>query len=263
MLKINKILRGALYALLLTFTPLAYGQNALTQTIRGRVLDAVTNAPIPSVSINLSGKTDKIEVDTEGVFRLTQTPVGRYTFSAMCVGYQSVTLQNIVVETGKETILEVRMTASNTLLESFEVSSTLASISKIGLAQSVNMETLQRLPANFNDVARMLTTVAGVSAENDGANHIAIRGISPNAMQWFLEGAEIVNPNHLSNAGTVGDRATQNGGGVSIFSTQVLERADFYKVRRLRAMAMRSAGRLTCVSETGIMSIKRQVWASV
>lgn len=235
MLKINKILRGVLYALFLTFTSLTYAQNDLTQTVRGRVSDAVTNAPIPSAMVILSKTTGKTATvlaryeATGGIFRFEKTAVGRYDVSVQCVGFQSVTLSNVVVETGKETLIDLKLTASTTLLDTFEVRSTTTEIAKIGLAESVNMETLQRFPANFNDVARMLTTVAGVSAENDGANHIAVRGLSPNALQWFLEGSEIVNPNHLSNAGTVGDRATQNGGGVSIFSTQVLERADFYK----------------------------------
>ncbi len=229
MLKINKILRGGLWAFLLIFTTLSYAQNELTQTIRGRILDGVTNAPIPSASVILSTKNDGIVTNTEGVFRFEKIAVGRYDLTARCIGFQSITVQNIVVESGKETIVELKMTASTTLLDSFEVRSTTADISKIGLAQSVNMETLQRVPANFSDVARMLTNVAGVASESDAANHISVRGLSPNALQWFLEGAEIVNPNHLSNAATTSDRATQNGGGVSIFSTQVLERADFYK----------------------------------
>jgi hypothetical protein len=229
MLKINKILKGGIWACLLTLTTLSYAQNELTQTIRGRVLDAVTNAPIPSASVILSTKNDGIVSNTEGVFRFEKIAVGRYDLTARCVGFQSITVQNIVVESGKETIVELKMTASTTLLDSFEVRSTTADIAKIGLAQSVNMETLQRIPANFSDVARMLTTVAGVASESDAANHISVRGLSPNALQWYLEGAEIVNPNHLSNAATSSDRATQNGGGVSIFSTQVLERADFYK----------------------------------
>jgi hypothetical protein len=229
MLKIASILRGPLCVLFSIFMSISYAQNDMTQTIRGQVLDGVTRAPIVSASVSLSEKNSKKESDTEGSFRFDKTPVGRYTVSVFCVGYQSVTLQNIVVESGKETVLEIKMTASNTLLESFEVSSSSPSLSKIGLAQSINMETLQRVPANFSDVGRMLTNVAGVAGESDAANHFSVRGLSPNAMQWYLEGAEIVNPNHLSNAATSSDRATQNGGGVSIFSTQVLERADFYK----------------------------------
>jgi hypothetical protein len=239
MLKINKLLRSLsrfffgspFLTLFLLHASLSSAQSELTQTLRGRVVDAVTNAPIPSASVILMKEKTLIarQEATESFFRFEKTPVGRYEITAQCIGYQSIKLSNIIVESGKETVIELKLTTSTTLLDSFEVRSTTTEIAKIGLAQSVNMEALQRLPANFNDVARMLTTVAGVSAENDGANHIAIRGISPNALQWFLEGAEIVNPNHLSNAGTVGDRATQNGGGVSIFSTQVLDRADFYK----------------------------------
>lgn len=229
MLKTNKILRGLFVVIFLLIASLTHAQNDLTQTLRGRVLDAVTNAPIPSVAVILSKKTEGTTTDTEGFFRFEKVAIGRYDVSVKCIGFQSVTLSNVVVETGKETVLDLKLTTSTTLLESFEVRSTTTEIAKLGLAQSVNMETLQRVPANFNDIARMLTNVAGVSAENDGANHISIRGLSPNALQWFLEGAEIVNPNHLSNAGVNGDRASLNGGGVSIFSTQVLERADFYK----------------------------------
>ncbi len=229
MLKINKILRGPIWAFLLTFTALVHGQNDVTQTLRGRVLDAVTNAGIASASVILLKKNVQIAADTEGSFRMEKIAVGRYNLSVKCIGYQSITIENVIIESGKETVLTLQMTASNTVLERFEVSSVTSSLSKIGLAQSINMETLQRVPANFNDVARMLTNVAGVAGESDAANHISVRGLSPNALQWYLEGAEIVNPNHLSNAATSSDRATQNGGGVSIFSTQVLERVDFYK----------------------------------
>ncbi|MDZ7878914.1 MAG: carboxypeptidase regulatory-like domain-containing protein [Saprospiraceae bacterium] len=235
-LKINKTMnlsrlrvRGILFAFFLSLTAVCLAQNELTQTLRGQIRDAVTNAPIPSASVQLVEKKLKIAADTEGVFRFEKLLVGRYALLVYCVGYQAITLDNIVLESGRETILDLKMTASTTLLDNFEVRSTTPTIAKIGLAQSVNMETLQRVPANFSDVARMLTNEAGVASENDAANHISVRGLSPNALQWFLEGAEIVNPNHLSNAGTANDRSTQNGGGVSIFSTQVLERADFYK----------------------------------
>ncbi|MFM7194643.1 MAG: hypothetical protein ACKOYP_07675, partial [Bacteroidota bacterium] len=42
------------------------------------------------------------------------------------------------------------------------------------------------------------------------------------------EGMDIVNPNHLSNAGTLSDRPVANGGGVSILSAQVLDRSEFH-----------------------------------
>ena len=56
---------------------------------------------------------------------------------------------------------------------------------------------------------------------------MVIRGNSPNSMQWRLEGVEVVNPNHLSNAGTFSDKATQNSGGVNILSAQLLGNMNF------------------------------------
>jgi hypothetical protein len=39
---------------------------------------------------------------------------------------------------------------------------------------------------------------------------------------------EIVNPNHTNNAGTFSDQPVQSGGGVNMFSAQILGRTDFY-----------------------------------
>ncbi|MFB0947709.1 MAG: TonB-dependent receptor, partial [Spirosomataceae bacterium] len=61
----------------------------------------------------------------------------------------------------------------------------------------------------------------------DQANGISVRGNNPNTLQWRLEGVEIVNPNHTSNAGTFGDLPTAAGGGVNILSAQLLGNMNF------------------------------------
>jgi hypothetical protein len=45
---------------------------------------------------------------------------------------------------------------------------------------------------------------------------------------WRLQGLDIINPNHTANAGTLSDKPTANGGGVSMLSAQILDRTDFY-----------------------------------
>ncbi|MCB0785775.1 MAG: hypothetical protein KDC02_16420, partial [Flavobacteriales bacterium] len=62
----------------------------------------------------------------------------------------------------------------------------------------------------------------GVVTPNDQANHLVVRGTSPNATNYVLEGAEMVSPNHLSNAGTASDLPMLSGGGVNILSAQML-----------------------------------------
>jgi hypothetical protein len=56
---------------------------------------------------------------------------------------------------------------------------------------------------------------------DDGSNEIIIRGNSPRGILWKMEGVEIPSPNHFSSEGAA-------SGGISMFSTQVISRSDFY-----------------------------------
>ncbi|MBK7938863.1 MAG: TonB-dependent receptor [Lewinellaceae bacterium] len=62
----------------------------------------------------------------------------------------------------------------------------------------------------------------GVVNNDDQANGLVIRGNSPASLRWRMEGVDIVNPNHLTNAGTFSDRPTASAGGVLMFSAQLL-----------------------------------------
>ncbi|MBK9257636.1 MAG: hypothetical protein IPM42_19425 [Saprospiraceae bacterium] len=79
------------------------------------------------------------------------------------------------------------------------------------------------MPASFQDPSRIMIRYPGFSTANDGANSILFRGMPPEATRWQLFGADIVNPNHLSNASTANDLATGNAGGVNALSGSVLD----------------------------------------
>lgn len=97
------------------------------------------------------------------------------------------------------------------------------------LVQTITIDEVRKLPATFFDPARAAQNFAGVANNNDQANGISIRGNQPDFFKWYLEGVEIVNPNHTSNAGTFSDRPSQNAGGVNILSAQMLSQSQFYK----------------------------------
>ena len=86
-----------------------------------------------------------------------------------------------------------------------------------------------KLPASFFDPARLAQNFSGVAGNNDQANGLSIRGNNPEFLKWFMEGVEIVNPNHTNNAGTFSDRPTQSSGGVNILSAQLLNTTQLYK----------------------------------
>ena len=192
----------------------------LTSTLRGNVRDFDTNQPLAGATVQLIGSEKGTVSDATGTFRFDQLPTGRYNLSVSFLGYETVTIPEILLESGKEKIEEVRLKQAGKQLDAAIVrSSRPIAYNSI---QMITQEQTLRYAATYLDPARLAVSFPGVATANDQANGLVIRGNNPNGMQWRLEGVEIVNPNHTSNAGTFSDRATQTGGGVNILSTQLM-----------------------------------------
>ena len=216
--------------LFLLLTCISFGKiNAQNgqQTVRGTVLDkqseiALIGAAIEIISIEPS-KGTTTEVD--GSFVLEQIPVGRQVFRVSYLGYNTITIPNVVVTAGKEVVLDILMEESITALDEVVVTAAvekdranneMATIS----ARSFSMEEVTRYSGGRNDVARLVGNFAGVSTADDSRNDIVIRGNSPTGVLWRLEGIPIDNPNHFATLGTT-------GGPVSALNTNLLKNSDF------------------------------------
>ena len=204
----------------------------ITQTIRGAVTDDATQRPISGASVYLKD-TDPIVgavTDERGQFLVKDVPVGRYILKASSVGYETFTIPDLLVRSGKESVLAISLIQSVQNLNEIVVTEkregpkTIVSIS----SHTFSVEETRRYAATFFDPARLVTSFPGVVGTNDQSNQISVRGNSPNSLLWRLEGVDIVNPNHLSNAGTFSDRRVQSGGSQSILSTQVLDNSRFF-----------------------------------
>ncbi len=204
--------------------------QAPTQTIRGMVIDADSGQPLQGATVRLLNTELGAVSDSLGRFRLEQVAVGRYQAELRYVGYESLLLQEILVEAGKEAVLQLELRESPSQLAAVEVSASRSDIRALHplSVKALTVEETRRFPATFFDPARLSTAFAGVVNDNDQANGLVIRGNSPNGLAWRLEGVEIVNPNHTPNAGTFSDRVTQNGGGVNILSAQMLGTSHLY-----------------------------------
>lgn len=199
-------------------------------TIRGQVLDAISGAPIPDAQVLcLMGKRDSLKAITneEGIFRLEGITAGRHRVVAEAPGYASYAIPDLVVSSGKERVLDI--TLNPVIYDADEVpiqANTYRDIRQVS-TRVFTVEETRRYAAAYFDPARVATSYPGVTAANDQANHLIVRGNSPNGVGWRLEGVEIVNPNHLTNAGTFSDRISQSGGGTIILSTQLLDNSTF------------------------------------
>ncbi len=194
--------------------------QSLTSTLRGYIKDGDTHTPLTGATLQLMGTDQGTLSAAEGSFRFDKLPVGRYNLKISYLGYETRTIAEILVESGKEKVLEIDLSPNSTQLDEATVRAS-APVAFTSV-QTITIEQTLRYAATYLDPARVTTSFPGVAPANDQANGLVIRGNTPNGMQWRLEGVEIVNPNHLSNAGTFSDRATQTGGGVNILSTQLL-----------------------------------------
>ncbi len=212
---------------LVFFSFLSLQAQVLTQTVRGTVLDKISQEPLPGtvvVVINADPVNGAI-TDAEGQFKLLNVPVGKQTFKLTMTGYKEIMLQNLSVNAGKELVLTVNMEEDINVVSEVVITAKtdknkpLNEMSAVS-ARTFSVEETQKFAAAVNDPARMASSFAGVISADDGNNHISIRGNSPNGLQWRMEGVEIPNPNHFSAIGT-------SGGGISILSTQLLSNSDF------------------------------------
>jgi hypothetical protein len=199
----------------------------LTQTIRGKITDEVTHASIPGASILVQLGESQLGAssDTTGKFKLTDIPVGRVSIVVSCIGYDTRTVNNILLGTGKELVIDVPLKESITAMNEVVITAHKnETIPGDGVAltssKSFSVEDTKRYAGSMGDPARMVTAFAGVTASNDESNALVVRGNSPRGMLWRIEGIEVPNPNHFTSEGA-------SGGVVSILSPNMIERSDF------------------------------------
>jgi len=219
---------------LITILILMYGLTALgqgqklTQTVRGIVLDIDSRLPLIGAQVRLVDSNPLVGTvtDVDGKFRLENVPLGRITLEFSYVGYESMKVPNIVVNSGKEVILNINMQEAVVKMNEFVVR---ANDNKgealndmvITSGRSVSIEETERYAGSFNDPSRILANFAGVGNSQDGGNDIIVRGNSPKYVQWRLEGIQITNPNHFADQNSV-------GGGISALNNNLLATSDFY-----------------------------------
>jgi Carboxypeptidase regulatory-like domain len=205
----------------------SFGQGNLKSTVVGVVRDNVAKKPVEGAVIFLAKSSDSLRAisDAQGRFSFRDVAAGRYIASVHSLVYET-DHQEVLVITGKETRIDFLLGEKVFELETLTIESRPTNNAESG-SISIPIEKVMRMPANFFDPVRMLTSYPGVVTANDQANNIVVKGNSPTGLLWRLNGMDIVNPNHLANAGTFNDKPAANGGGVNILSAQMLDRTDF------------------------------------
>jgi hypothetical protein len=203
--------------------------QTLTQTVKGTVWDKLIKQPLPGATVVMLDQQNTTlggaVTDMDGRFRIAKVPVGTQKLKVTFLGYKEISMANVLVISGKELELNLEMEENLVMANEAVVVGERQKqkpLNELSAAstRTFSVEESQRYAAAANDPGRMASAFAGVGIANDGNNTISIRGNAPNSMIWRLEGVDIPNPNHFSQAAT-------SGGGISILSGQVLSNSDF------------------------------------
>ena len=200
--------------------------QSLTQTIRGTVSDKNLMLPIAGARVIVDNDSSLCDTtDANGLFEIARVNLGRHKITATHFNYAETSLPDVLLNSGKELVLNLLMEENITKISGASVRSKANKIKPINdmavvSSRTFSVEETQKFAAAINDPGRMATSFAGVIGADDGNNTIVIRGNSPAGMLWRMEGIDIPGPNHFSSF-------NGTGGGISILSAQLLSNSDF------------------------------------
>ena len=214
------------FVIMLFIIQLSFAQNN-KQNIRGVIVDKLSHAPLIGANVQIINKEEKkgTATDINGKYLLSDVSPDRYEIRISYIGYKSLIVPNVVVTSGKETILDITMEEDPLLLNEVIITvndkdKTINDLATVS-ARTFSTEEVNRYAGGRSDPARLVANFAGVSATDDSRNDIVIRGNSPVGVLWRIDGMNVTNPNHFASVGTT-------GGAVSAINTNMLKNSDFF-----------------------------------
>ena len=216
-----------LFIISFLFGALGYAQTAITQNIRGRVIDQQSETPLPGVNVLVleEGTSKGAVSDVDGYYVIQGVPVGRVSLGFSFMGYEPVTVQNVELLSSKELVINVSMRENTEQLDEVVVTADQqkerVKNERVTVSgRTFSIEESQRFAGALQDVSRMASNFAGVQRSNASQSGVVIRGNSPIGLIWRMEGIDIPNPNHFGGLGAT-------GGPVSMLNNNVLANSDF------------------------------------
>lgn len=204
-------------------------QQPLTQTVRGRVVEAETRMPLTGVAVTALDDAGKVVAgalsDSTGAWRLSRVPLGRRSLRFSMISYEPLQMDNVIVSSGKEVVLEIELISSTLSTDEVTIISRRAdeALNELAVvsARAFSIDETNRFAGSRGDPARMASNFAGVQGADDSRNDLVIRGNTPQGVLWRIDGINIPNPNHFAIPGT-------GGGSISILNNKFLANSDFF-----------------------------------
>jgi len=181
-------------------------------SISGKVIDKLTQKPLPNTNIVLDGASKGSIADTNGVFRITEILLKTYNITFTIIGYKPETLYNITINAGNEINLNVELEPQANALAEVVIKTNKRTVKAATLetplsVQRLTSEEIKANPGGNFDISKVIQTLPGVGGGAGGGgfrNDIIIRGGGPGENVFYLDGIEVPVINHFQTQGSAG-----------------------------------------------------------
>jgi hypothetical protein len=171
--------------------------------IKGRVIDAQTQEPIPQVHVVVVQQPAAgASTDPDGFFAIRGLGVGTYSLQVTAVGYARQVITNIVLSTGRSVPVLVKLDPKLIELEGVTTEASYFSRGQQISPLSVNVldrSEVLRSPGGVQDVQRVAQNLPGVASSTDNINELIVRGGAPFENLTIMDHMEIPSINHYAN----------------------------------------------------------------
>jgi TonB-dependent receptor len=168
--------------------------------IKGRIIDAQSNQPLPGASIGIKQNYANAATDLQGDFSIT-IPEGTYDLIVKYIGYETQ-VTAVEVKNKQTSELEIKLNTTVNELSNVVITGSLQGQAK-ALNQQKTADNIKNVVAadqigRFPDpnAAEALQRVPGINIERDQGEgrYVLIRGLSPNFTNMNVNGEQIPSP---------------------------------------------------------------------
>ncbi|HTI65796.1 MAG TPA: carboxypeptidase regulatory-like domain-containing protein [Gemmatimonadaceae bacterium] len=179
----------------------AFAQRT-TASVRGTVTDQ-TKAVVPGATVTISsadtGLSRTAVTNADGVYTVTDLPVGHYNLSVELQGFKTATHQNIVLQVADDREVNVVLEPGG-LNETVSVQAEATPVKTVGgdVSSTINGQQVRELPLNGRNFLQLATLMPGVSAPDFlnvkdkgllGGSDLSVSGGAVTSNMWTVDGA--------------------------------------------------------------------------
>nr|WP_298996921.1 TonB-dependent receptor [uncultured Allomuricauda sp.] len=186
--------------LILLFTFLCYGLHSQDSgTIVGKLTDKeLNNEPLAFANVLIKGTTQGTTSDFDGLFAIEGVDTGNYILVISFLGYETLEIPNVVVESGKVTEINASLGASSFGLDEVVVTTSAQKDSEVALLlQQKNALVMQEAISaealtlkGIDDAAAAVAQISGISKQQ-GSSNVYVRGLGDRYQNTTMNGLSL------------------------------------------------------------------------